>query len=75
MKFELNWANGLWENYVLIYWLDLNMSALGWKAKGQPWPLKLIYSHCLIRFNISSKNNDFGFNSIQKINFSKKNPI
>ena len=33
--------------------------------------LKLIYSHCLIRFNISSKNNDFGFNSIQKINFSK----
>ena len=33
--------------------------------------LKLIYSHCLIRFNISSENNDFGFNSIQKINFSK----
>ena len=29
--------------------------------------LKLIYSHCLIRFNISSENNDFGFNSIQKI--------
>ena len=28
--------------------------------------LKLIYSHCLIRFNISSENNDFGFNSIQK---------
>ena len=34
--------------------------------------LKLIYSHCLIRFYISSENNDFGFNSIQKINFSKK---
>ena len=34
--------------------------------------LKLIYSHCLIRLNISSENNDFGFNSIQKINFSKK---
>ena len=33
--------------------------------------LKLIYSHCLIRFNISSENNDFGFNSIKKINFSK----
>ena len=33
--------------------------------------LKLIYSHCLIRFHISSENNDFGFNSIQKINFSK----
>ena len=25
--------------------------------------LKLIYSHCLIRFHISSENNDFGFNS------------
>ena len=34
--------------------------------------LKLICSHCLIRFNISSENNDFGFNSIKKINFSKK---
>ena len=33
--------------------------------------LKLIYSRCLIRFNISGENNDFGFNSIQKINFSK----
>ena len=33
--------------------------------------LKLIYSHCLIRFHISSENNDFGFNSFQKINFSK----
>ena len=42
------------------------------KIKGQPWPLKLIYNHCLIRFNISSENNDFGFNSIKKIYFSKK---
>ena len=25
-----------------------------------------IYSHCLIRFNISSEYNDFGSNSIQK---------
>ena len=40
-----------------------------------PWPLKLIYSRCLIMFNISSENNDFGFNSIQKINFSKNVPI
>ena len=33
--------------------------------------LKLIifYSHCLIRFNISSENNDFGFNIIQKSTF------
>ena len=33
--------------------------------------LKLIYSDCLIRFNISSENNDFGFNSIQKSTFQK----
>ena len=33
--------------------------------------LKLIYSHCLIRFHISSENNDFGFNSIQKSTFPK----
>ena len=30
-------------------------------VKGQPWPLELIYSHCLIKFNISSENNDLGF--------------
>ena len=28
--------------------------------------LKLIYSHCLIRFHISSENNDFDFNRIKK---------
>ena len=49
------------------------MSDFGWKVKGQPWPLEHIHSHCLIRFNIWSENNDFGFNSILKINFSKKN--
>ena len=42
------------------------------KGKCQPLPLKLIYSHCLISFNMSSKNNHLGFNSIQKINFSKQ---
>ena len=41
------------------------MSDLGWKVKGQPWPLEL-------PLNILSKNNDFGFNSIKRINFSKK---
>ena len=29
------------------------------------------YSHCLISFNISSKNNDFGFNSIKESTFQK----
>ena len=47
MKFEFNFANGLWENFVLIYWWDHNIKDLGWKGKGQPWPLKLIYSHCV----------------------------
>ena len=44
------------------------MSDLGLKVKGQPWQLELIYSHCRIRLNISSENNDFGFNSFQNIN-------
>ena len=51
------------------------MRDLDWKGKVQPWPLKLIYSHFLISFNISGKNKHFGFNSIQKINFSKQNPF
>ena len=37
--------------------------------------LELINSPYLIRFNILSENNDFGFNSIQTINFSKKIPF
>ena len=32
--------------------------------------LELIYSHRLIQINISSENNDFGFSSFQRINFS-----
>ena len=36
---------------------------------------EFFYSHFLIRFNISSENNDFGFNSIQKINFSKNSHL
>ena len=72
MKFEFNWENGLWENYDLIYRWDSNMSDL---AEGQPWPLELIYSHCLIMFNISSENNDFGFNSIPKTTFQKNSHL
>ena len=75
MKFEFNCLSGFWGNYVLMCWWDSNMSDLGWKVKGQPWPLKLIYSHFLIRFNISSENNDFGFNSIQENQFFKKKKI
>ena len=33
------------------------------------------FSDCLIRCNISSKNNDLGFNSFRKINFSKISPL
>ena len=48
---------------------------LGWKVKGQPWPQELIYTHSLIRLNISSENNDLGFNLsivFKKINFRKQ---
>ena len=33
MKFEFNWANGLWENYDLIYRWDYNMSDLAERSK------------------------------------------
>ena len=75
MKFEFKWPSGFWRNYVLMCWWDSNMRDLGWKAKGQPWPLKLIYSHWPIWFNISRENNDFGLNSFQKMKFSKKIPF
>ena len=58
MKFVFNWTYGLLENYVLIYWWDSSMSALSLKVKGQPWPLEIIYSHCLIGLKILSENND-----------------
>ena len=43
--------------------------------KGQPSPLELIYSHCLLRLSISSDYIDFGFNSFQKIIFLKKSHL
>ena len=33
MKFEINWANYLWENYVLIIRRDSNMSDLAERQK------------------------------------------
>ena len=47
------------ENKIFKVFFLTNMGAVA-------MTLKLIYSHCLIRFNISSENNDFGFNSIKK---------
>ena len=32
-----------------------NMSNLGWKVKGQLWPLKLIHSQCLIRLTYQAR--------------------
>ena len=55
--------------------MGLQYERLGWKVKGQPWPLELIFSHCHIRLNISSENNDNRFSSFQKINFSKISPF
>ena len=43
------------------------MSDLGCRVIGQSSPLELIHIHRLIRLNISSDYNDFGFNSFQKI--------
>ena len=46
------------------------MSDLGWKVNLDLWILFID-----TRLNKSSENNDFGFNSVQKFNFSKKIPI
>ena len=48
------------------------MSDLGWKVKVNLDLWNLFIAIILLGFNISSENNDFSFNSIQKINFSKK---
>ena len=34
MKFEFNWPNGFWGNYVLMCWHDSNMSDLAEKLKA-----------------------------------------
>ena len=41
---------------------------LNWRSE------KLIYSQCVIRLNMSSENNDFGF-QYSKNHLFKKNPI
>ena len=33
MEIEFNWPNGFWENYVLIYRWDSNMSRLAERSK------------------------------------------
>ena len=39
MKFEFEWPNGFWENYVLIHWLESNMSGLKSKVNIDLWDL------------------------------------
>ena len=46
--------------------ISSNLSDLGWKVKGQPWPLELICSHCRIMLNILRENYVVGFNNFQK---------
>ena len=40
--------------------------------KGQPWPLKLNYSHCPIRLNISSEKMTLALTVFKKSTFQKK---
>ena len=41
IRFEFNWPSGFWENYVLIYWWDSNMSEFGWKVNLDLWNLSI----------------------------------
>ena len=50
---------------------ESNLSDIGQKVKNQPKSFVLIYNYCPIMFNISSKYNDFDFNSYRKTNLSK----
>ena len=67
MEFGFNWPTIVWENYVLICWWDSNISNLGWKVKGQPWPLKLIYR----QWTEHIKWEWFWLPQYSKINFTK----
>ena len=75
MKIELNWADGLWENYVLIYWWDSNMSKFAWKVNLDLWNL-FIDIVSIIRLNISRENNGYKASTVyKKIEFSKMFPF
>ena len=65
MKFEFNWPCGL---ICLNVLMGCHGATLAEKSKVN-LDLGNYYTHCLIRFNIISENNDFDFNSFQKINF------
>ena len=75
MKFEFNWANGLRESYVLILLMRPQYERLWLKGQRSTLTFGTIYSHCLIRLNISSENNDKGFHSFQKNQLFRKFPI
>ena len=74
MKIELNWANGLWENYVLICWWDSNMSNFAWKVNLDLWNL-FIDIVSIIRLKISRENNDYKASTTKKNEFSKMFPF
>ena len=74
MKFEFNWTNDLWENYDLIYRWDSNISDLAERSKVNLdlWNLFIAIVSIDLTYQVRIMT---GFNSIQKINFSKKIPI
>ena len=75
LKNKFNWPSQ-WALRKLCFdifvWIQYERPWLKGQRSTLSWPLELIYSHYLIRLNLSSENNDFGFNSFQNINFFKK---
>ena len=51
------------------------MSALADRSKVNLHPCNLFIAIVTLENSISSENNDFGFHSFQKINFSKISPF
>ena len=74
MKFVFNWANSLRENYVLINWWDWIWAIVAERAKVNIdlWNLLIAIFSLVLIYQVRIMT---CFNSIQKINFSKKLPF
>ena len=75
LTFNKESSNEIWIQLSQWFLRKLCVNILMGLQCEQPWPLELIYSHCDIRLNISSENNDIDSSSFQKINFSKISPF
>ena len=58
MKFEFNWTDGFVRKLCFNILMGLQYERPKLKGQRSTLTFRLIYSHCLIRLNISSENYD-----------------